>query len=117
LVGDAADLHECMASAAIEINDVAAVTDLSGGRNVFLELRGAAATTVLGKYIDIDFEGGALPPCHCASTGIHDTAVLIICQRSDLYHIVVHRSLAPSLVETLRDGAAEFGVVFRSLGE
>lgn len=68
------------------------------------------------KYIDIDFEGGALAPGRCASTGIHDTAVLVICRRPDLFQIVVHRSLAPSLAETLVDGAAEFGVNVERLG-
>ncbi|WP_033461107.1 sarcosine oxidase subunit gamma [Bordetella bronchiseptica] len=115
--GVAADLDSIVASARVELEEVAAITELSDGRNVFLQLEGEPAATVLSKYIDIDFEGGALAPGRCASTGIHDTAVLVICRRPDLFQIVVHRSLAPSLAETLVDGAAEFGVNVERLGE
>ena len=108
--GAAADLDSVIASAGVELGGVAAITELSDGRNVFLQLEGEPAATVLSKYIDMDFEGGALAPGRCASTGIHDTAVLVSCRRPNLFQLVVHRSMAASLAETLVDGAAEFGI-------
>src|SRR5690606_22244222 len=60
--GAAADLDSVIASAGVELGEVAAITELSDGRNVFLQLEGEPAATVLSKYIDMDFEGGALAP-------------------------------------------------------
>lgn len=117
LMGAPDALNSIVSSARGDIEKVAAITDLSDGRNSFFELEGAAAATVLSKCIDIDFEGGGLSSGHCASTGIHGTAVLVICHRTDLYEISVHRSLASSLAETLVDGAAEFDVSVVRMGE
>jgi len=95
----------------------AAVTDFSEGGRAFLELRGEPVAAVLGKYIDIDFDGGGLEPGHCASTAIHDTAVLVMRHRSDLFEIAVHRSFASSLAQTLLDAAAEFGATIGGTGQ
>lgn len=88
--------------------DVGAVTPLSHARTRLL-IAGAPAARVLAKGIALDLSTGSFPAGAAALTGLHHTPVLLHHAEPGRYELYAMRTYTHSVLEWLRDAAAEFG--------
>ncbi len=111
LLSEPGQLNDLPPLANDEMQAIAAVTDYSDGRSVALELRGPAAVEVLSMHLCIDLDETIFPPGTCAATGIHAMQVIVIRETFDVFLVLVQRSFAVSLWNTLLDSAAVYGAI------
>jgi heterotetrameric sarcosine oxidase gamma subunit len=108
------DLVAAMERAASQPADsLLTLTDISHGRAVFC-LSGVAAPDVLAKVCGLDFADSKFPDRSAAQTSLAKVRTLIVYlnnAQTPAYFLIVDRSLAGYIWETVCDAAQEFGSV------
>jgi len=90
------------------LGDGASLLDQSDGR-VLIELSGSEAREALAKGTGVDLDPSVFPIGHSAVTAFGHVTVHLTYTRADCYELIVMRSYAETLWETLTEAAREFG--------
>ena len=104
----AAEASRLMAELRTALADAASLLDQSDGR-VLIELSGGEAREVLAKGTGIDLDPSVFPVGHSAITSFGHLTVHLTRASADSYDLIVTRSYADALWETLLEAAREFG--------
>jgi sarcosine oxidase subunit gamma len=90
------------------LGDRASLLNQSDGR-VLIELAGGAAREALAKGTGVDLDPSVFPIGHSTTTAFGHVSVHLTRAAADVYELIVMRSYAHTLWETLGEAAREFG--------